>query len=1188
MPATGDDTETRGRGGGRGGASGYDFQDRYVALLLAELLVGARDPIVEVLWEKKALDADRRGKTEAVSVDDVIVSRQSGDWIFVQVKETAPGGRWSVKQFIQSDLAIQFWKHWKRREVDARSNTKLLLASGGNVRPLLDLVEAAARARTPAELLSKESSLQVVEDVRALAAALSVAPENPDLLAFLKATNARYLPEAPVLDEWIVQILLGLGEQAPKIADRLVRLVASSKHSGAKARSSYSRDSLLDDLIRDGVSKSSLVAAGLLPTVSSREPDFTRYLASLAAEYAELPELPGHTKNLSLGDVIPMTVTLPPKPGSPEATGTPQPRILDLPHAVAEERAWMLVGEGGEGKSTALRFLAHHFAIVWCEDWKSSDERAERHGTTPIPIYIALRPDRTSLREQIWAALQRPGFRCSRESLESWLVEQPLLFLLDRFEDSETGVMVEDLTQLMRLATNARLVVASRPLPSHVGCPWVQARLQPPSDFGVRSFLKTLLGQTKGTELFDVLAQNRLLDPFRRPLFARLLALSSPDLIARGRFTPGEMFRDVLEGRFLGTWESPSESRVEAELMRALLAHVASHMVATGMNVVDHATALRIGIEEAKRRGVAADTLKVELLLSRTLKHGLVNATEAGWQFWHASFRDYFAAVWLEGHASAMTIYTRSWQPRWHECLVFYFGVLRGDLLETRLKQLLRGLWIVIRLLLVNPSAGLSKRLILILRCLIQAREVRGSWRERFVQRLPLDMNRFFLDGFSVPVPYGVGDEPVDSHRYFCDLVGQLRIPEAFMYLARARCSLDIVAAGLLHDTDVGVIKRLAAYIAINVGDDGRARWEQIVVSHVLLRSSAPWCCASLQRAILEMDCAGRTRALRSLFHAVHMFGSEDGSEARNEMGSQWVPVLVEFALHDEDDGVRKESVALLKAFGDYEEDRGALPVAAHQALLRALSDSKPNVRERALAGLAYPALKKHLDIAWRLLDDPDIAVVFGALMHFGFGSSRKRFCRAVLKVLRRRAVAESGVKAVAEVIYRNLCVEHPEIRVPRRSIALLMSAVLCGQLNGYRLYAVRALDALRIEWTVPFLTRVLWSDDLEATRCAAFDALIGLMGMEARPLVVRALEDTGADVRFAAAAVCFRDTLGNDGFHAVTGPILFRLLGDTSNDVRRYAWFTLRKYGYVPEDWYPHQGSPVYLGPARATEKAS
>jgi len=71
---------SRGRSGGRAGASGYDFQDVYVAWQLAKLLMaGGRDPVVEVLWEKPSIDAGA-GEMRTAHVDDAVVRFQSGAW----------------------------------------------------------------------------------------------------------------------------------------------------------------------------------------------------------------------------------------------------------------------------------------------------------------------------------------------------------------------------------------------------------------------------------------------------------------------------------------------------------------------------------------------------------------------------------------------------------------------------------------------------------------------------------------------------------------------------------------------------------------------------------------------------------------------------------------------------------------------------------------------------------------------------------------------------------------------------------------------------------------------------------------------------------------------------------------------------------------------------------------------------
>jgi hypothetical protein len=909
------------------------------------------------------------------------------------------------------------------------------------------------------------------------------------------------------------------------------------------------------------------------------KPDLAQYLASLVSECAELPELPDRTKNLSLNDIISIKVNLPPKTLVPGDTNKPAPRIVDLAQGVAEERAWFLVGDGGEGKSTALRFLAHHYASLWLDAWKLWRDGGAALKPVLIPILIELRAGRPSLRETIWAALQRSGFQCNVELVDTWILRQPILFLVDRLEVTETRWMLEDLEDLMRLAPHARLVIASRPLNLPVRCTWPQAHLQPAGDSALRSFLRTLLGPARGADVFDVLAQNGLLDPFRRPLFARLLALSSPELIDQQRFTPGEMFRDVLEGRFLRQWEDTSDSQVVADLMRDILALAAHAMVGSGTYVIERDVALRLGMQAAKQRNITVDTRTVELALARTVTHGLMSAADAGLQFWHSSFRDYFAAVWLADHATAAVIYARSWDRRWHECLVFYFGFLRGRLLDKRLRQLLVGVRLTVLRLRIQPSSAMSDRLIFILRCLVQAREARSLWAQRFIRQLPVSLRYLFLSGSSAPAAYAASRDMMDRYRYFCDLIGQLRVPEAFDYLG-AQEWLAVVAPGVIHDPDVRGIERLAQSISASKFDNGLSSMERAIIGRLLLTSRDARCFQTLTRVILDSDNRERACVLHELSHGLQMFQSEYDSSVRAELASQWAPVLIDLALHDEDETVRGEAVRLLTSIGVFVADRGSLPDVAHEALLGALSDPRPHIRARALAGLRYPALKQHMDIAWRLLDEPSITMVFATLDHFFYSGSRQRFCHALLKVLRRHAFPGSDLKAGAEQVHQLLGFEEPSgTRIRRRSLALLISAVLCGEYLGFRSYAVRALDTLRLEGLAPFLRWLLRSDAWEDTRCAAFDALLNLDKVDAGELIIETLRDQDADVRGRAAVECFRDKIGAD-FHPIAGPILFGLLGDDSEFVRRYATITLQRYGYLAKDWYAHMGSPVYLGP--------
>ena len=244
---------SRGRSGGRAGGAGYDFQDLYVAWQLAKMLMGDRDPIKEVLWEKKVIDAGEGRGAEPTFVDDTIIWLRSGKEIYTQVKEMAPNGVWSIRNLISSGVIRQFWQQWDSTKLEYRRKTFLQLSSSGRVTPLRLVNEAALRARTPAELLSAETSTEVVNSVEAMAAYLDISPDEAELLRFLRAIIAEQLPDANEIYRFIIQSLALFSSEAPTVADRLVRIVAQSKQAGPSAGSSLTRPSLIDQLREDGI-----------------------------------------------------------------------------------------------------------------------------------------------------------------------------------------------------------------------------------------------------------------------------------------------------------------------------------------------------------------------------------------------------------------------------------------------------------------------------------------------------------------------------------------------------------------------------------------------------------------------------------------------------------------------------------------------------------------------------------------------------------------------------------------------------------------------------------------------------------------------------------------------------------------------------------------------------------------------
>jgi hypothetical protein len=266
-------SQRRGRAGGRAGGSGYDLQDLYIASQLTELLVGGRDPPVEVFWEKKAIDFGRKANAEPVHVDDAILHLKSGKRVYVEIKESQLGG-WSAQRLVRSSVAQKFWQEWSLKKPEDRPDTLLRFASCGDLTTLQSIVDAARRSRTPQELKSEASS-KILKEISVLAEALGLSADSADLLAFLKNIEPEPLLNSSHLEGRIIKGLSSYGEsQARDLTQRLIRLVARSKHAGAEACSSVTKVSLVAALQHDGYPTEQLTDTTQRPDANSgRLPD---------------------------------------------------------------------------------------------------------------------------------------------------------------------------------------------------------------------------------------------------------------------------------------------------------------------------------------------------------------------------------------------------------------------------------------------------------------------------------------------------------------------------------------------------------------------------------------------------------------------------------------------------------------------------------------------------------------------------------------------------------------------------------------------------------------------------------------------------------------------------------------------------------------------------------------------------
>ena len=517
----------KGRSGGRAGGSGYDFQDVYVAHQLAKLLVGNdHDPLIEVLWEKKSLDGGSIDGVEPVHVDDAILRFASGKCTFVQVKEASPSGGWSARQLAGSSVAQQFWRQWSSREPADLTRTTVRLACRGDVTSLEQMADAAARARTPREMLSGDDvSTETVKEISALAVSLELASDSDDYLAFLKCFQAESIASASELEEKIIQSLPGFGEDARNLKNVLVRLVARSKHLGQSARSYFTRDSLISALLEEGISRQRLIAADVLSAGPVDDAVWDRYRELVLRKfrsfkvyglevdrtvYADLPalfvplrlaEIPsgrsskdsddnkGKKSAPSLAERLSAEDEREREDESSRDGGVRSShldRFLDLAALLAVQRRFAIIGGPGVGKTTTLKWLAIAAALPGEEG-----QRLRLAFGLPrdplIPIYVRFREFAERIRVRGLAGVEgRVGLVADflKAHFEAELADQlaltdktlPMaqhlltsdksLFLFDGLDevadDAMRNRLFESVSDLMEKYSAPRVIVTSR------------------------------------------------------------------------------------------------------------------------------------------------------------------------------------------------------------------------------------------------------------------------------------------------------------------------------------------------------------------------------------------------------------------------------------------------------------------------------------------------------------------------------------------------------------------------------------------------------------------------------------------------------------------------------------------------------------------------------------------------------
>ncbi|KAA0085606.1 hypothetical protein CIW52_06860 [Mycolicibacterium sp. P9-64] len=237
-----------GRSGGRSGAAGYRFQDQYVALHLARMLIGVGEqPLREVLWEKKALRLNRHPDILTLIVDDVALVHSDGAIVLVEVKQSAPAASWTINGLFREGVLPDFWAQWASLTPPVRNRTTLQLASARRADALNLVIDNAKRARNMTELLGGDGSAAVHADTAAIIEKLGVSADSDAILPFLQHLSVHVVPDGNELTERIEQCLPDRADRS-RLAQNMITLVERSKNADRDARASYTAATLARDL----------------------------------------------------------------------------------------------------------------------------------------------------------------------------------------------------------------------------------------------------------------------------------------------------------------------------------------------------------------------------------------------------------------------------------------------------------------------------------------------------------------------------------------------------------------------------------------------------------------------------------------------------------------------------------------------------------------------------------------------------------------------------------------------------------------------------------------------------------------------------------------------------------------------------------------------------------------------------
>jgi hypothetical protein len=884
-----------------------------------------------------------------------------------------------------------------------------------------------------------------------------------------------------------------------------------------------------------------------------------RYLQVLLRELEYVELSPVDMEGMSMDSFSPVNLTA----EEMNDDGVMVSRTYRLPEAVNKQARTLVIGSGGSGKTTALRWLAFTMAKQRVGNDPAGDAPQGERSDGPIPVLVELSRYEGSLVDHIRKTLEVREVKASETALIEWLDNGRMFLLLDGFDEvGDKRRFVADLKDLALRAPAARIALTSRATQALITHPlpdFARYEVGPLDDAQITAIFRMRLGHDRAEELFRVIENQNLLEAVRQPLMAWLISLAytelTPEQLPLAR---GVLYQTVIDKHILRIWEAKHyQELVDYWLAQKIecLARIGYEMVLLNASSLEEGKVEEICRRENVREGPAPAEV-VAKLLGHLYTTDIVKNAGGKVLFWHLSFRDYFAAVWLKNHFNLWKTLSLSWQPQWHDTLIMLAGLLEDSQAKSFLRWMLRLSRLGLIAITLGPRSWADNQLFLTVSCLCNTRRSYPDLKDSLVELITGRTHSLYLSAASVPMEqilYFSGVEKPYFHFYM--LVGRLGTERSLDYLRRENIGRRSKICGLAQFRE---IKFLLEELKGATDTDSLA---DNLAAYFILTYPPDTLLSEFEKFFEENGAASKKRLVSAVNSVIQHEEGGEGRYKRLGQDERWLRMLMRLALYDAEEEVRDGALAICRAFGAHQFH---LPAVCETILLEALGkEEAADVRERALWYLVYATSSQSLGLLVVTLGGENTWAALGALEVLK-RREREKFPYHMARFLKQLFGSEFEKLEQFQTLRRSIqseaALDSEENAEAREAIPLLLGGACFPTSWLIRSLSAEALFLLRFEFTVPYLAAILVSDENEHVRKKALHGLTFILKEKAEPFVHHAFEDSSPSVRDAAVHSFYGMP---DELRVRALPRLRALMeGDADDEVRRSAQLMVDRPG--------------------------